>query len=143
MTIGCNILGHVARSTHHQNQGIDFTLCHRCGEDLIRVHGDWAVVPKGMRVVWREKTARRLDAASVAQRIALPETPRAAKKRALPVPTERRKRRARPLHAAHALAGVVSGMLASSIADKLRDRGGTPSPASAPPPVIYLPARTS
>ncbi len=86
MSIRCNMIGHAAGTTHHHNQGLDFTVCHQCGCDLIRPEGGvWSEVPSGFQVVWRE-FGRTGDAASVADRMA----------RMAPPPRRREARGARP-----------------------------------------------
>jgi hypothetical protein len=70
MTMLCSLAGHCAGTLHHRNQGLDFAVCHRCGCDLVRSgEDDWAEVPKGFRVVWRE-FGRESDAGAVAARMA-------------------------------------------------------------------------
>lgn len=110
MTILCAIAGHAAGTTHNHNQGLDFAICHRCGCDLIRnENAEWAEVPTGFQVVWRE-FGRGGDAASVAarmQRMAPPpcrRTPRNAR------PKPRRNPRGRPLKGATSMLGVLTGL---------------------------------
>ncbi|RYY26448.1 MAG: hypothetical protein EOP62_09945 [Sphingomonadales bacterium] len=124
MTILCTIAGHTAGTTHHQNQGLDFAICHRCSCDLIRSEdGDWTEVPKGFRVVWRE-FGREGDAASVAgrmQRMAPPprrREPRGAR------PKPRRDPRGRPLKAAGSMIGMLAGLRSLIEGDENADTPG-------------------
>ncbi|RYD84611.1 MAG: hypothetical protein EOP61_39885 [Sphingomonadales bacterium] len=110
MTILCKLTGHAAGTKHHQNQGLEFAICHQCGCDLIRAESnDWTEVPKGFRVVWRE-FGRAGDAASVAarmQRIAQP----ARRRPPRTVRSEpRRDPRSRPLTSATAMFGLIAGL---------------------------------
>lgn len=110
MTMLCKLTGHIAGTTHHHNQGLDFAACHHCGCDLIRTEDkDWTEVPKGFRIVWRE-FGRAGDAASVAarmQRMAQPprrREPRNAR------PKQRRDPRGKPLKSATAMFGLLAGL---------------------------------
>jgi hypothetical protein len=86
MGIRCSILGHIAGTGHHYNQGLCFATCHGCGCDLIRPEGGrWSEVPVGFRVVWRDFGHAR-DAEAVAARMA----------RIAPPPRRRLPRDARP-----------------------------------------------
>ena len=111
MTIRCSVLGHMAGPTHFHNQGLDFAICHHCGSDLVRSEGkDWAEVPQGFRVVWRE-SGREGDAASVAERmqhLAPQAPPRRALRNARPAP--RRDPRGRPFKAAASVVGLFAGL---------------------------------
>lgn len=111
MTLLCSVVGHVARTTHHHNQGLDFALCHHCGCDLIRPEdGDWTEVPKGFRVVWRE-FGRAGDAASVAARmqtLANPVPRRRDPRGGRPKP--KRDRRGKPLKGAASMFGTLAGL---------------------------------
>jgi hypothetical protein len=111
MTLLCTVAGHSARSTHHHNQGLDFTLCHHCGCDLIRadIDGEWTEVPKGFRVVWRE-FGRAGDAASVAARMGrvLPTPRRRDPRNGRPKP--RRDRRGRPVSGAASVFGTLASL---------------------------------
>ena len=111
MTLICSVAGHVAESTYHHNQGVDFCACHRCGCDLIRAAGDseWTEVPKGFRVVWRE-FGRAGDAASVAARMAgmAPPPRRREPRNARPKPP--RDRRSKPLKGAASMFGTLANL---------------------------------
>jgi hypothetical protein len=87
MSILCSVMGHTAATTRHSNGGVDFAMCHHCGRDLIRFEqaGEWSLVPKGYRVVWRD-LGRAGNAASVANRM----------ERLAPPPRRRDPRSARP-----------------------------------------------
>ncbi|MET0310304.1 MAG: hypothetical protein ABW023_16480 [Sphingomonas sp.] len=135
MTLLCSIAGHSAETTHRRNQGLDFSLCHHCGCDLIRTaHGDWTQVPKGMRVVWREP-ARFGDGPSVRDRFdAMGRPPRRREARnARPAP--RRDPRGRPLEGATAMFGILANLgkfVSGDIPDDVQ-----PAPAYTKP--IHLP----
>ena len=110
MTLLCTVTGHAAGSTHHQNQGLDFSICHRCGCDLIRAEdGDWTEVPKGFRVVWRE-FGRAGDAASVAARMGriAPPPRRRDPRNARPKP--RRDPRGKPMKGAASMFGMLANL---------------------------------
>ncbi|MCW3836691.1 hypothetical protein ACFQ1E_12565 [Sphingomonas canadensis] len=110
MTLLCSVAGHTAETTHHHNQGLDFTRCHRCGCDLIRpeADGEWTEVPKGFRVVWRE-FGRTGDAASVAARMGrMAPPPRREPRNARPQP--KRDRRGKPLTGAMSMFGALSNL---------------------------------
>lgn len=110
MTLLCSIAGHSAQTTHRRNQGLDFSICHHCGCDLIRTaHGDWTQVPKGMRVVWHEP-ARFGEGPAVRERIgAMGRPPRRREPRnARPAP--RRDPRGRPLEGAAAMFGILANL---------------------------------
>jgi len=108
MTILCSVMNHVPAAKRHQNQGLEFSMCHRCGCDLIRIDeaADWAPVPQGFRVVWRE-FGRPNDAADVAQRMRrLAPPPRREARGARPVP--RRDPRGRPLAGATSMVSMLT-----------------------------------
>ena len=110
MTLLCSVAGHSADTEHHQNQGLEFCSCHRCGCDLIRAQDkDWTEVPKGFRVVWRE-FGRAGDAASVASRMGrvAPPSRRRAPRNGRPAP--RRDPRGKPLMGAATMFGALSGL---------------------------------
>lgn len=109
MTILCSVMSHVPSAKRHHNQGLEFSLCHRCGCDLIRIEeaGDWTQVPQGFRVVWRE-FGRTGDASSVAQRMhrLAPPPRRRDPRNARPAP--RRDPRGRPLAGAASMVSMLS-----------------------------------
>ncbi|TGX56149.1 hypothetical protein E5A73_03360 [Sphingomonas gei] len=107
MTILCSVMNHVPSAKRHHNQGLEFSICHRCGCDMIRSDdGDWAQVPAGFRVVWRE-FGRAGDAASVAQRMhRLAPPPRREARNARPA--ARRDPRGRPLAGATSMASALA-----------------------------------
>lgn len=111
MTLLCSMAGHTPQARRHHNQGLEFTLCHQCGCDLIRAEADsdWTEVPKGFRVVWRE-FGRAGDAASVAARMGniTPPSRRRAPRNARPEP--KRDRRGKPFAGATAMFGALSGL---------------------------------
>ncbi|MES2986407.1 MAG: hypothetical protein V4808_00740 [Pseudomonadota bacterium] len=124
MTVICTIAGHTAGTTHHQNQGLDFATCHRCGCDLIRAeNSEWTEVPKGFRVVWRE-FGRAGDATSVAarmQRMAPPprrRDPRNAR------PKKRRDPRGRPLKGVASMFSALAGLRSLIEGDEIADTPG-------------------
>lgn len=53
MTILCGLAGHRADGSQTYNGGFHFSRCRRCRRDMIRCGGDWRLVPRGHRVVWR------------------------------------------------------------------------------------------
>ena len=110
MTLLCTVAGHNARTIHHHNQGLDFTLCHHCGCDLIRAEGgDWTEVPKGFRVVWRE-FGRADDAASVAARMGRVAPPPRRRDPRNGRPKPRRDRRGKPLKGAASVFGTLASL---------------------------------
>ena len=126
MTLLCSVAGHVAQTTHHHNQGLDFCLCHRCGCDLIRpeADGEWTEVPKGFRVVWRE-FGRAGDAASVAARMGRMSAPtprRRDPRNARPKP--RRDPRGRPFKGAASMLGMLAGLRTLIEGDENKDVPG-------------------
>lgn len=109
MALRCSMLGHVAGSTHHHNQGLDFAVCHHCGIDLLRAEdGDWTQVPKGFGIVWRE-FGREGDAASVAARMARMTPPRRRAPRTAR-PARRRDRRGAPLSGGATMLGLLANL---------------------------------
>ena len=53
MSMLCFIQGHSPSEEQVWNRGYSFSKCRRCQCDLIRSDGDWDIVPRGHRVVWR------------------------------------------------------------------------------------------
>ncbi|WP_156022163.1 hypothetical protein [Sphingomonas sp. UNC305MFCol5.2] len=107
MTILCSVMDHVPATRRHHNQGLEFSMCHRCGCDLIRSEeaGEWTLVPQGFRVVWRE--FGRSDDAAVAQRMHRVSPPRRrAPRNARPAP--RRDPRGRPLAGATSMVAMLT-----------------------------------
>lgn len=136
MLIVCSVIGHVPVATRHCNQGLEFSLCHYCGCDLIRdlEGGEWAQVPAGFRVVWRE-FGREGDAAAVAQRMATMAPPprRRGPRNARPAP--RRDPRGRPIKGMTAMMGTLAS-LARLVGDDSPDSAAAdPGPGG----VICLP----
>lgn len=109
MTLFCSVMNHVPAAKRHHNQGLEFSMCHRCGCDLIRTEetGEWTQVPQGFRVVWRE-FGRSDDASDVAQRMhRLAPPPRRREARgARPAP--RRDPRGRPLAGATSMVTMLA-----------------------------------
>jgi len=108
MTILCSVMNHVPSAKRHHNQGLEFSICHRCGCDMIRSEdAEWTQVPAGFRVVWRE-FGRVGDASSVAQRMhrLAPPPRRREARNARPAP--RRDPRGRPLAGATSMVSVLS-----------------------------------
>jgi hypothetical protein len=106
MTILCSVMNHVPSAKRHHNQGLEFSICHRCGCDMIRSDGaEWTQVPQGFRVVWRA-FGRADDASSVADRMhRLAPPPRRAPRNARPAP--RRDPRGRPLVGATSMVAML------------------------------------
>jgi hypothetical protein len=60
----CFIQGHSPAEDQVWNRGYSFSKCRRCRCDLIRSDGEWDIVPRGHRVVWkggRHEHSRRAD----------------------------------------------------------------------------------
>ncbi|NYT39770.1 hypothetical protein HZY97_03290 [Sphingomonas sp. R-74633] len=132
----CHLLGHAAMPTHYRNGETEFSICIRCGDDLLRPIDaeEWAEVPAGQKVVWRRR-ATGASAAAVAERMALAPAPRRHRPRDGSA-IEFGQRRARPHRAGAAmLLGLTSRFVMASIFDGLR-RPARP----APQPVRLLPA---
>ena len=142
MSIPCSVFGHIADMHHHRNEGVEFSHCDRCGEDLIRLDGSeggWSAVPQGYRVVWR-RPAYRSDALSVAERME-----RLAKESARRRAERKRLRPLTPPVTAPSYARRTSGGMLSVVTrlalagwgertdENSDDEGGTT------PPVIRLP----
>lgn len=53
MSLLCFIQGHSPAGDQVWNRGYAFSKCRRCSCDLIRSDGDWDIVPRGHRVVWK------------------------------------------------------------------------------------------
>ena len=51
----CWLLNHQTSGEMIWNDGQHFTRCARCAADLIRGKDGWMSVPKGYRIVWRDK----------------------------------------------------------------------------------------
>ena len=102
MTIFCSVMNHVASAKRHHNQGLEFSICHRCGCDLIRIEdsGEWSAVPEGFRVVWRETASTDRRPASPPRRRA----PRNAR------PAARRDARGRPLASAATMFSAIANL---------------------------------
>ena len=134
MAILCSVMGHTPGAQRHQNQGLDFSLCHHCGCDLIRFadSAEWTKVPTGFQVVWRE-FGRADDAASVAQRMARMTPPRRRDPRnARPAP--RLDPRGRPMQGTASMMGLITRigrLVEEDPADTMVDK--------APQQVIRLP----
>jgi hypothetical protein len=137
MSLFCRMLGHAALPAHHHNRGIQFGLCARCGDDLIRKPGeeDWEPVPAGARVVWRtERYAA--DSAAVAERMAIGPIPRRHHPRHLP----RERMRNAPRPSEHRITGrtVLFSLSAKLLLAELVDRFFGPTDKIAP--ILYLPS---
>lgn len=136
-TLRCRLLGHAAMPTHYRSGEAEFSLCLRCGDDLLRAIGaeDWEEVPAGQKVVWRRRAAG-ASAAAVAERMTLPAAPLRHRPRNPPAAAIRGSRRTRPRRAGVAmLIGLTGRFVMASIFDGLR----CPAPP-APQPVRLLPA---
>jgi hypothetical protein len=56
MLVFCKMGAHSAAGRPVWNNGFYFGACARCGCDLVRgAHDRWRAVPKGFKVVWRER----------------------------------------------------------------------------------------
>jgi len=54
MSILCFIGGHRPSRNQVWNRGYSFSKCRRCRRDMVRSDGDWSLVPRGHRVVWKK-----------------------------------------------------------------------------------------
>lgn len=140
MALLCRILGHAAGTVHHHNQGLDFSICMRCAEDLIRREGDyeWVPLPPHTQIVWR-RSGRGADSASVARRMSGGPVPRRHPPRALPQgwpnPSRRREHR---LRGKLEVLQAIGTMLFTDLSD--RSRNPAPARFRRGSPIIYLPA---
>ena len=58
MSVFCSMGVHRPADQPVWNNGFYFSACARCGRDLVRgAHDRWRAVPKGFKVVWRQKPA--------------------------------------------------------------------------------------
>ena len=58
MKILCKLEFHTAAPSSLWNDGHYFSVCTRCGQNLIRTsQSRWIAVPPHMKVVWRERTS--------------------------------------------------------------------------------------
>lgn len=56
MSVLCRMGAHSAAGQGVWNNGFYFGSCRRCGCDLVRgAHDRWRAVPKGFKVVWRQR----------------------------------------------------------------------------------------
>ena len=56
MPVFCKMGAHAPATTPVWNNGFYFSACGRCGCDLVRgAHDRWRAVPKGFKVVWRQR----------------------------------------------------------------------------------------
>lgn len=133
----CRLLGHAAMTTHHRSGESEFSLCIRCGDDLLRAIGaeEWEEVPAGHKVVWHRRDQSG-SAAAVAERMIQPPAPRRHRPRnQAPVET-RGQRRPRPHRTGVTmLLGLTGRFVMASLFDHLR-RPARP----VPPPMRLLPA---
>lgn len=108
MAILCTVMGHTPSAQRHQNQGLDFSLCHHCGCDLIRFadSAEWTKVPTGFQVVWRE-LGRADDAEAVAHRMARMTPPRRRDPRGAR-PKPRRDPRGQPMRGTATMMGLIT-----------------------------------
>ena len=61
MNISCRLGRHRALATERWNDGYYFSRCENCGIDLIRRRERWRPVPKGYRVVWKQRREGEID----------------------------------------------------------------------------------
>lgn len=54
MSLLCFVQGHSPSEEQVWNRGYSFAKCRRCSCDLIRSDADWEIVPRGLRVVWKQ-----------------------------------------------------------------------------------------
>jgi hypothetical protein len=56
MSVFCGMGIHRAAAQPVWNNGFYFSACTRCGCDLVRgAHDRWRAVPRGFKVVWRQR----------------------------------------------------------------------------------------
>lgn len=56
MSVFCKLGAHSAAGPGVWNNGFYFGSCRRCGCDLVRgAHDRWRAVPRGFKVVWRQR----------------------------------------------------------------------------------------
>ena len=56
MSVFCRMGVHRPAAPPVWNNGFYFSACGRCGCDLVRgAHDRWRAVPKGFKVVWRQR----------------------------------------------------------------------------------------
>jgi hypothetical protein len=66
MDLFCRFGSHVAQDRAISNDGFEFSKCRRCGCALVRRDSEtWRELPKGYRIVWKQRTVERRRAASL------------------------------------------------------------------------------
>lgn len=55
MPIPCIIRKHRVEAAAIGSQGFEFGRCGRCGRDMIRSAATWRRIPKGFRIVWKNR----------------------------------------------------------------------------------------
>jgi hypothetical protein len=135
VTLLCSIAGHSAQTTHRRNQGLDFSICHHCGRDLIRTAlGEWTQVPRGLRVVWREPASFG-EVPSVRDRMnTMGRPPRRREPRSVR-PAPRRDPRGRPLEGVTAMFGILVNLgrlVGGDVPDDVQGRSSRSTPIRLP-----------
>lgn len=72
MNIVCAIHAHRPGYREIWNEGYFFNRCERCGNDLIRTDGNWRVIPRGHRVVWKSGPHRHSLASGLRRNLPAP-----------------------------------------------------------------------
>ena len=133
MRLDCAAGKHGPAAPGVRNQGLEFGCCRGCGRDLVRSRGAWRTVPRGFRVVWRQRPPA--EAASARQLLLdLPASGRSLMPLA-PPPSRRRR-----LAAAVEMVVIGTRGAAWALAERLRawlKAMLTPPPATQP--VLCLP----
>ena len=81
MSVLCKIGAHRSEAQPVWNNGFYFSACARCGCDLVRgIQERWRAVPKGFKVVWRQRPPGYPDWSAISEPEASPLIKRLARK---------------------------------------------------------------